>query len=1277
MASRADNYNERDMPLANADDAETWMRMLAAKARNKKLIDNGESNEITDMFLATAGMKAVRQVSTMALPQKLEEMKFKEIQELIMSQLRPTKHLLIAERTKFMSMCQEQSETIQEYAHRLRFAARHCEFQLIGQQKRQSSEDELIQMRLIAGLQSTNHRSKILERVQTTNEVLSLHEVIEIIQQLELIESFQSVTMDNERDRTSSTMPLAVDHVDRNKIHPKKNNMAHSDANTQTCNYCGSAHPPRKCPAYGKKCLKCNKFNHYSKVCKSAVNIQMINAEEQINDVLTSEEQKDVFSIGTNGIQEVNINGTKCLMQLDSGSQVTLIPQNIWDQIERPKLKRSKAMLKQFDGSVIKTLGYFEGIIETNERYVPATILVAACNKTHGLVGTDVLNFKAEVHHTIAEGSIYGPVKGFKAKIILKNNVRPSYFESRAVPIHLRDLVITALNKNIKEGIMEKVAPGGSLWASPLVIVRKPNGDIRLCGDYKVGVNNKICSDSYPIPHIETALSSLVGMSYFAKLDLTNAYNQIEMDEGSREITTLNTPIGLVRWTRLPFGIKTASAQFQRIIERIVSDDIANVVIYQDDICIGARTVEELKTKATKIINRLKASGMRINEGKSIMKTDKVSFLGHIISSEGLSPDTKMVSRVSDIKPPQNRKQLKSFLGLVNFYSKFIDHFSDKIEPLNVLRSNDVDFIWGPRQQKSFDDLKAALTKPPLIRIYDPRSETTLTTDASEDAIAAVLTQDEHPVLYLSRRLSKAERNYSNIEREALAIVWATHRARDFLIGKKFTLRTDHKPLEFLLHPCREIPKVTSARLMRWALQLSAFDYEILYVKGENIPHVDALSRLEFTNDGREEEEIEEESFVHWIETDVIRKDELRSSMNGNKLLNDVSQRIQTNRWSQCSMAERPFKMVRQKLSVQEGLIFNGDVIVPPPEVRSKFIAAVHNDIHGGVKTTINRLKLEAWWPGMYKDVERAVVNCKCQETRDPTNKSLHKWPEETGAWERVHMDHAFIPNIGIVLIMVDAYSGWPEVVRVNDRHARTVQNVLRTVFSRNGVPMALVSDNAAEFSDRILIEWLENIGCRPVKTPPYHPQSNGIAERMVRTIKCGVKAFNKRPEDFNAYLSRLLLSYRTIPHGNRAMSPSALMGRQIRAPLTNAFNNYENIQYRQSPTHPPKRARFIVQEGQNTALIIQEGNTKATLAHFDQLRSAKDETAANPEGRLDTAKTDAEGARYENDMENDESRYPSRDSNAFNNGQENEETVTSRRSTRENKGTLPLRFRE
>ena len=541
--------------------------------------------------------------------------------------------------------------------------------------------------------------------------------------------------------------------------------------------------------------------------------------------------------------------------------------------------------------------------------------------------------------------------------------------------------------------------------------------------------------------------------------------------------------------------------------------------------------------------------------------------------------------------------------------------------------------------------------------------------------------------MYLSRKLTKAEMNYSNIEREALAIVWATQRARQFLLGRKFLLKSDHRPLEFIFNPRKELPKMTSARIVRWAIRLMAFDFDILYVKGNTIPHVDALSRLNFDQD---EEENDGEELIHWVETDVLQAERLREETTQDPILNGIASRIRRNRWSNCSKAERPYKENRHKLTMDRGILCNGDLLVPPQSMRKEIIKSVHDDTHCGIIATQKRLRLEVWWPGYVRDVQDYVDKCpKCKEIKDFTPQSTHKWPSEGEPWNRVHMDHAHVNGIGLFLILVDSFSGWPEVIKVKDRKPITIQQVLRVIFSRNGVPKTLVSDNAPEFCEKDLCSWLTKIGCKPYKTPPYHPQSNGIAERMVRTVKLGLKAFDPSRETLEEFLPKLLMSYRSIPHANRTRSPSALMGRQIRSPITMSFSTNQTMWYRRNKDATTEKAYFIMQKGNNTALVATEQRTM--LAHADQIREREEEEEdmdqdknneeiVNPQEETHEPTVSRPGVQETMDHSMDDSITSddsSEDESRPRSPLRRTKTRIFRRSERSTKGTKPLRFRE
>ena len=470
-----------------------------------------------------------------------------------------------------------------------------------------------------------------------------------------------------------------------------------------------------------------------------------------------------------------------------------------------------------------------------------------------------------------------------------------------------------------------------------------------------------------------------------------------------------------------------------------------------------------------------------------------------------------------------------------------------------------------------------------------------------------MLTQDNHPVMYISRLLTSSERNYSNIEREALAIVWAVERAKKLLLGKRFTLQTDHQPLKYIFCPNKNLSKTASARLIRWTLKLSAFDYDIEFVPGRSLNDADALSRLNFSSNDLQIDTNHADEILPATINDggLVTRQELKTATQNCSLMRRVKQRIRSGRWGHVSQAERPFKMQKTALSVDDDLVIYGSRIVPPLILRRRILESAHDEIHPSYENTRAHITKEFWWPNMDREIRQFIDRCNvCAESRPVLARQTHTWPEESIPWSRVHMDHCEIRGVGLLLVLSDAFSGWPEAIRVPDKSSATVLKVLRTIFARNGVPLTLVSDNAPEFKSAELSNWLKSIGCREIHSPPYNPSSNGQAERLVRSLKDALRTWNKTVP-FDNFLQKLLLTVRTSrPSGSRSASPDILMwGRRLRHPLTMVEQVGDPIWLRANPAGQPTRAKFVVQHGWNTALVTGEDNNpgELRLAHRNQ----------------------------------------------------------------------------
>lgn len=567
--------------------------------------------------------------------------------------------------------------------------------------------------------------------------------------------------------------------------------------------------------------------------------------------------------------------------------------------------------------------------------------------------------------------------------------------------------------------------------------------------------------------------------------------------------------------------MKNSSAIFQRTIEKIL-EHISGLVIYQDDILIHAKSENELAKRVSCVLSRLAQKDVTVNKEKSVLNARSIKFLGYLLSKEGIRPDPEIVSKITSCKPPQNKGELESFLGLINFFGRMIKDFARMTQPLNQLRRKDVPFNWTSKQQLSFEKLLEALSSNPVLQSYSLQDEATVTTDASEKAIGAVLTQDGKPVMFISRSLSDTEQRYSNIEREALAIVWSCQRLRNLLLGRHFTLVTDHQPL-LKIYGGDSLPKVASSRLVRWAIILQPFDFEIKYKTGKSIAYADALTRLKFSSD---KETAQEEVINDYAEDGVSNEVLLRAknALKFDKLAQDIIRRVTTKRWSHCRLDEVPFKRVQQTLEYCNGaLTMNGRLYLPPVCRKDSFEVA--HELHTGVESTVNRLKMGVWWPTMKRDVNDWIRKCStCAKTRPLTRKFPGSW-EKTDPFSRVHGDWCYVKDVGNILLLVDSSTGW---IEASTPMPRTSQNVIQCLVSlscRFGVPRTFVTDNAPEFFSVEVNRWCSENGVQKVETPPYHPASNGSAERAVQTVKQCLRAWkeNNTKIPFREYLQHFI----------------------------------------------------------------------------------------------------------------------------------------------------------
>ncbi|KAF8768286.1 Transposon Tf2-11 polyprotein like [Argiope bruennichi] len=433
----------------------------------------------------------------------------------------------------------------------------------------------------------------------------------------------------------------------------------------------------------------------------------------------------------------------------------------------------------------------------------------------------------------------------------MKPNYKPVFFKPRPVPFALKERIETELKRLVAEDIIEPVTY--SEWATPIVPVIKQNGNLRICGDYKVTINPGLKIEQYPLPRIEDIFAELSGGEFFTKIDLSEAYLQMLVDERDRHLLTINTHKGLFRYKRMNYGIALAPAVWQRAIEQVLSG-IAGVHVFLDDITVTGRNDQEHFERLELVLQRLEEYGLRVNKRKSEFFKKSVNYCGHTIDKFGLHKTQEKIDAITKVPVPKTVSDLKSFLGLVNYYGKFIPNLSTRVAPFNNLLQKGTKFLWTAECGKAFKALKQEIASDRILCHYDPKLPLVLQTDASPVGIGAVLSHimpdgSEKPAMFASRSLTKTERNYSQIDKEALSIVWGVKRFYQYLFGRHFDLVTDHKPLVSIFAPNRSLPCLSATRMVHYALFLQAFSYTIKYRNTKNHGNADALSRLPLTVD--------------------------------------------------------------------------------------------------------------------------------------------------------------------------------------------------------------------------------------------------------------------------------------------------------------------------------------------------------------------------------------------------------------------------------------------
>lgn len=1066
----------------------------------------------------------------LVLPKQLTDVPYEDVLRILDEHFTP-KRCGFGERYNFYAAAQREGETYAQWAARLRGLTAHCGF---------SNVEEALRDRFVMGMLPGPDREKLFTKDLAG---LTLAKAMEFAENA-LRARVAAAAATGAGSGGAQAAPHALFKITRAEAPARagsaKRELA-SGAGKVQCQVCGYYnHETSQCRFTKAKCRKCNVTGHLRRMCTKIKYVESGAVEE-------SDDDGEVFSIrsvqGEPLTETVSIAGIELKFEIDSGSAVTAISEITYKKyFSHIPLSSTKKRLFSYTGGKIVCVG----IAQLPVSYAGASHSLCVYVVREGgppILGRDfIAKFRLELlpiqyckqsdeHDLIVRlQSCYpslfsnklGLFNKFKVKLQRKEDAKPVFVRARPVAFALKKKVDEEIDRLVGIGILEPV--DHAQYASPIVPVLKQNGSIRICADFSTGVNKQLVVDQYPLPTVTELFAKLCGGQQFTKLDLSNAYNQFLLDDESQELTCINTHRGIFKQTRLCFGIASAPAIFQRAMEGVLAG-VPGTLCMLDDILITGKTRAEHLERLHQVLLKLQDAGLVLQKEKCVFFKDEVNYLGYVIDKNGLHKSPEKIKAMLEAPVPTNINQLQSFLGLVNYYRNFVPNASSILCPLYELLRKDKKWCWTREHDEAFTIIKKCLASEQVLAHFNPDATIILTVDASPTGLCAILSQvesdkSERPISFASRTLNAAEKRYSQIQKEATAIIFGVRRFHQYLYGRSvpFILRTDHKPLLSIFGPHRGIPEVSANRLQRYALFLSGYNYKIEYVSSAN-NSADFLSRAclpeeaESARDGEASTpDLDRASYINFVLEDSlpVTFKMLRESTDADVTLRKVAYFVLKG-WPRKVSDERlkPYHACRTQLSVENGYIMRGHKVVIPDSLRSNILSELHQS-HLGIVKTKAEARARFWYPGIDAALERLIASCDvCMKLRpSPARAPIAHWEFPPTPFYRVHIDFLGPINGQTFLVVVDAYTKWVEVYNMKGGTSTTATiGKLYEFMSRFGIPHTLVSDNGTAFTSHEFEVFCRSNGISHVTSPAYHAPSNGQAESYVKIVKKGIKA--------------------------------------------------------------------------------------------------------------------------------------------------------------------------
>lgn len=1096
-------------------------------------------------FLVCIGDAGRRIYETFSFENESDKENIKILREKFEAYAKPSVNLTYHEYV-FARRDQREGEKFDDWLTELRTLVRNCEFGEV--------EDRMLKSRIILGIRDQQLQQKLISDNPTLTKVLEHCRTREKSQ-----EQFMEIRKDKATDSYGEV------------------NALRDASRCQSCGY--RDHRTGRCPALGKVCTKCGLQNHFAKVCKASVHKQATPSKRRpkqrrkVNEIQvqhTDEEADEDYLLCHLSVGSVEADNTwtvsvrierdivRCKM--DTGANCSVIPRRLLELITPKRIMKSKAVLKTFFGHTKQAVGKVLLDVSTSstnasdefyvvEDNVPTTLSGSLCERLGLLKRIAVVSQSPGGHGTVQYEPAkpfedvfrgLGKLKGIQYKMKLLPGSQGIVRPARKVPLTLREKVKAELDKMEADGVVTKVNEPTE-WSSFMVVVSKRD-KIRICMD-PVDLNGVLQREHYPMKTLEDVASRLAEAKYFSTLDASSGFWQIPLHEESSKLCTMSTPYGRYSFQRMPFGICTAPEIFQRAMHHVL-DGLPRVEVVMDDILVWGINKQDHDENLARLLQRCRDVNLKLNLKKCQFCKTEVKYLGHILTTEGIKVDPDRVKAITAIPAPKNVQELRTFLGMITYVSNFVPRLSEHTAVLRDLLKKSNAWIWTKQHQSTFEHLKEALMKAPVLAYYQPGKAITLSVDASRYGIGAVIMQEGRPLAYSSMSLTEAQERYAQIEKETLAIVHGCKKFHHYLFGEhSVVVETDHKPLQAIFSkPLNLCPQ----RLQRMRLSLQAYALQVRYRPGKEQLLSDALSRFPAKDVMNE---ADADFNVNVLQTLPIAADRLRLIKEATEkdeelqLLRKYAESGWPEHRAQVSSAARPYWPYREDIHVEDDVVLRSNRVIVPLSMRKTVLRHLHA-AHVAKEKMKTRARSTVFWPKINAEIDQVCDSCTLCQTTKPRNKRMpmlcHDVPKLP--WERVGID-LFSHQGKEFIIIVDFFSFYFEVQEMTSTNATAVKNFCMKVFATHGLPVSLVSDNGPPFASYDFRVFLQNLQIKHVTSSPYHPRSNGMAERAVQEAK-KLLSRSATPQEF--YYA--LLEWRNTPRDAVLGSPvQRLMSRQTR----------------------------------------------------------------------------------------------------------------------------------